>query len=156
MRKGAVAPADGARDRTAARNRLKPTETCPIAASVDDQEQLATLRSFRDNVLSKNIFGQIFTYLFYRNAAELTAILKQNDDIRERLKFLVDEYISVIGEAARGETACVGEKDRAVVIDLLKDIKDKGSLQLKADIDLVIEGMVSDSAEEVFGIAVEK
>ena len=86
----------------------------------------------------------------------LTAILEQNDDIRERLKTLVDEYISVIGEAARGETACVGDKDRAVVIDLLNDIKDKGSLQLKADIDLVIEGMVSSSAEEVFGIAVEK
>jgi hypothetical protein len=153
---GVVVSADKAAGQEGSQEALEASADCPIAASVDDQEQLATLRSFRDNVLSKNIFGQIFTFIFYRNAAELTAILKQNDDIRERLKFLVDEYISVIGEAARGETACVGDKDRAVVIDLLKDIKDKGSLQLKADIDLVIEGMVSNSAEEVFGIAVEK
>ncbi len=153
---GAVVSADPAAGQDGSREALETSAACPIAASIDDQGQLATLRSFRDNVLSKNIFGQIFTFIFYRNAAELTAILDQNDDIRERLKTLVDEYISVIGEAARGETACVGDKDRAVVIDLLNDIKDKGSLQLKTDIDLVIEGMVSSSAEEVFGIAVEK
>jgi len=153
---GAALSADKAAGQEGSQEALETSATCPFATSIDDQEQLATLRSFRDNILSKNIFGQIFTYLFYRNAAELTAILQQSDDIRERLKSLVDEYISVIGEAARDETACVREKDRAVVIDFLKDIKDKGSLQLKADIDLVIEGMVSSSAEEVFGIAVEK
>jgi hypothetical protein len=138
------------------RTTVEDEENCPLVTAIDDREQINTLRKFRDDVLSKTIFGQIFTYLFYRNATELTAILQEDDTMRERLTFLVDEYISVIGEAATGGTACLTESDRKSVIDLLESIKAKGSNQLKADIDLVIEGLVSGNVEEVFGITVEK
>jgi hypothetical protein len=38
---------------------------------------------------------------------------------------------------------------------LLEDIKNKGSLQLKADIDLVIEELLSGNMQELFGITFE-
>jgi hypothetical protein len=134
---------------------LEDSDTCPLTAAVDDQEQLNTLRSFRDNVLSKNIVGQIFTYLFYRNAAELTAILSLRDDFSERVRVMVDEYSSVIGEVANGGTTCLAKSDRENIMQLLRDIQGLGSSQLKADIDLVMEEMASGTTEELFGIAFE-
>jgi hypothetical protein len=134
---------------------LEDSDTCPLTAAVDDQDQLNTLRRFRDNVLSKNIVGQIFTYLFYRNAAELTAILQQHDDLSERVRALVDEHSSVIGEVANGGTVCIGESDRSSILKLLQDIKGMGSPQLKADIDLVMDEIVSGTMEELFGITFE-
>jgi hypothetical protein len=139
----------------AGKTSLEDSDTCPLAAAVDDQEQLNTLRSFRDNVLSTNIVGQIFTYLFYRNAAELTAILSQRDDFSERVRVMVDEYSSVIGEVANGGTTCLAKSDRENIMQLLRDIQGLGSSQLKADIDLVMEEMASGPTEELFGIAFE-
>jgi hypothetical protein len=147
---------DGVAGQDTSQTTVEDMETCPLVTAVDDQEQINTLRKFRDDVLSKTIFGQIFTYLFYRNATELTVILQENDTIRERIAFLVDEHISVIGEAASGSTACLTESDRKNVIDLLESVKTVGSPRLKADIELVIEGLVSGNVEEVFGITVEK
>jgi hypothetical protein len=135
---------------------LEASETCPIAAVVDDQEQLNTLRSFRDTVLSKHIAGQILTYLFYRNAPELTALLKQHDDLREQVRLLVDEYSPLIGEVARGGTACLWANDKQNILEILQAVKDKGSAQLKADIDLVLEGIASGNTAELFGITVER
>lgn len=134
---------------------LEDSDTCPLVAAVDDQEQINTLRSFRDNVLSKNIVGQIFTYLFYRNAAELTVILSQRDDLSERVRVLVDEYSPLIDEVSGGGTVCIGESDRSSILTLLEDIKGMGSPQLKADVDLVMEEMVSGDMGELFGITFE-
>ena len=135
---------------------VESADTCPFVASLDDQGQINTLRSFRDNVLSKNIIGQIFTHLFYRNAPELTALLKQHEDLRERVKFLVDEYSSMIGEVADGGTACLWKNDRKSIVELLEDIKDKGGAQLRADIDLVLEELRAGEIGEIFGITIEK
>jgi hypothetical protein len=153
---GAVFSADKAAGQEGSQEALETSAACPIAASVDDQEQISTLRNFRDNVLSKNVVGQIFTYLFYRNAPELTELLSQHDDLSDRVRVLVDEYSYLIEEVTNGGTACLLESDRENIIKLLQDIKGIGSLQLKADIDLVIEGILSGNVEEAFGITVEK
>jgi hypothetical protein len=135
---------------------LKDSDTCPLVAAVDDQEQITTLRSFRDNILSKNIVGQIFTHLFYRNTAELTELLKQHDEISDRIRVLVDEYSPLIEEVAGGGTICLPASDRENMVTLLKDIQGVGSPQLRADIDLVLAELVSGTMEELFGILVEK
>ena len=127
-----------------------------MSAAVDDQGRLDTLRSFRDNVLLKNIVGQIFVHLFYRNASELTAIIDQHHDMRERLQFLADEHMANIGEAASGWNACITGRDRKNVIDFLGSIREKGSPRLKADIDLVMEEFASGAMDEVLGIATEE
>jgi hypothetical protein len=134
---------------------LEDSDACPLADAVDDQEQINILSSFRDNVLSKNIVGQIFTYLFYRNAAELTVILKQRDNFSERVRVLVDEFSPLIDEVSGGGTVCIRESDRSSILKLLQDIKGMGSSQLKADIDLVIEELLSGNMEELFGITFE-
>ncbi len=151
-----AAPADNnAAGQNAGQTALEESDACPLTAAVDDQEQLDTLRRFRDNVLSKNIVGQILTYLFYRNAAELTVILTQRDDLRERVRVMVDEHSSVIGDVANGGTACISKSDRSAILTLLQDIKGMGSPQLKADIDLATEEIVSGNMEGLFGITVE-
>ena len=127
------------------------SENCPLATFLDDPQALATLREFRDKVLSRDINGIIFTYLFYRNASELTGLLKQNEDLVEQIKVLVDEYSSLISEVNDGEKAYLGDDDKDRIIGLLEEIKAKGSQQLKGDIDLVIEELKEGTVEELFG-----
>jgi len=154
-KRGAAVFGDGSTGQGDSHPPVESADTCPFVASLDDQEQINTLRSFRDNVLSKNIIGQIFTHLFYRNAPELTALLKQHEDLRERVKFLVDEYSSMVGEVANGGTACLWKNDRKSIVELLEDIKGKGGPQLKNDIDLVIEEINAGDMGELFAITIE-
>ena len=81
---------------------------CPLVASLDDPEDLATLREFRDKVLSQNVSGIIFTFLFYRNAAELTLLLDRNEALKEKVRLMVDEYSSLIQEVSNGGKAYLG------------------------------------------------
>ncbi len=156
VRPGASAFGVAGEARDGGRTSLEGSATCPLSAAVDDQGWLDTLRSFRDNVLLKNIVGQIFVQLFYRNAPELTAIIDQHHDMRERLQFLADEYMANIGEAASGGNACITGRDRKNVIDFLGSIREKGSPRLKADIDLVMEEFASGAMDGVLGIAAEE
>ena len=63
------------------------SETCPFVTSLDDPEDLAILRDFRDKVLSQNVSGIIFTFLFYRNAPELTHLLNQHEIERKGTEY---------------------------------------------------------------------
>jgi hypothetical protein len=130
------------------------SETCPLAASLDDPQDLATLREFRDTVLSRDINGIIFTYLFYRNASELTGLLEQNEEIVEQIALMVDEYSSLIREVANGGKAYLSDDDKERIIGLLDKIKAKGSQQLKDDISLVIEEL-NEGDLEIFGFTSE-
>lgn len=129
------------------------SETCPFATSLDDPEELATLRDFRDKVLSKNVSGIIFTFLFYRNAPELTRLLGQHEELQAKVGSMVTEYSSLINDLTNGGTASLLASDRAGIIELLEEIKAKGSPQLAADIDLVIEEIKEGAIEELIGVA---
>jgi len=131
------------------------SENCPLAASLDDPQDLATLREFRDKILSRDINGIIFTYLFYRNASELTGLLKQDEELVEQVKLMVDEYSSLIRQVNNGGKAYLGEEDKKRIIGLLEKIQAKGSQQLKGDISLVIDELKESNVEEVFGFTSE-
>ncbi len=131
------------------------SETCPLVASLDDPEDLATLREFRDKVLSQNVSGIIFTFLFYRNAAELTLLLDRNEALKEKVRLMVDEYSSLIQEVSNGGKAYLGAGDRARIVELLEEVKSKGSPQLTGDINLVIEELNGGNLEELFGFISE-
>jgi hypothetical protein len=97
------------------------------------------------------VSGVIFTFLFYRNAPELTNLLNQNKELTEKIRLMVDEYSSLISEVSNGGTVYLQESDRAAIIELLEEIKAKGSPQLRADIDLVTGELNEGNVEELFG-----
>lgn len=131
------------------------SETCPLVTSLDDPEDLAILRDFRDKVLSQDVSGVIFTFLFYRNAPEVTNLINQHEELKEKIRLMVDEYSSLINEVSNGGTVYLQESDKAGIIELLKEIKAQGSPQLKADIDLVMGELNGGNVEELFGFTSE-
>ena len=127
------------------------SETCPFVSSLDDPEDLAILRDFRDEVLSQDVSGVIFTFLFYRNAPELTDLLNQHEELKAKIRFMVDEYGSLIDDVSNGGTVYLRESDKTGIIELLEEIKAKGSPQLRTDIDLVIGELKEGNVWELFG-----
>jgi hypothetical protein len=130
------------------------SKACPLVATLDDAKDLAALRGFRDNVLSQHTSGIIFTFLFYRNAPELTQLLDQFSELKEKIRMAVTEYSSLIDDVSKGGTAYLSDGDILRIIHLLEEIKTKGSPQLKADIDLVIEEINAGTIVELCGVII--
>ena len=66
----------------------------------------------------------------------------------------VTEYSSLIDDVSNGGTANLSKGDILDIIQLLEEIKTKGSPQLKADIDLVIEDINDGTIVELCGIII--
>ena len=96
------------------------SETCPFATFLDNPEGLAALRDFRDKVLSQHVSGVVFTFLFYRNAPELTRLLSQHKGLQEEVKSIVSDYSALLNDLSNGETAYLLDDDRVRIISLLK------------------------------------
>jgi hypothetical protein len=128
--------------------------SCPLVTALDDPGELAALRDFRDKVLSQHLSGIIFTFLFYRNAPELTRLLTRHEGLQEKVRVLVNEYRALLEDVSNGGTAYLQESDRSRVIELLEEIKTQGSPQLTADIDLVIDEIYAGTLGELCGIII--
>jgi len=125
---------------------------CPFMSTLDNQDDIDTLRILRDSMLD-NIFGLILTCIYYQNAAEVTSILSENPELQDKLRDLVSDNISVgVALINKGE-ASVSKGNVEGVIDFLNKLKAEGNPQLKADLNLAIEAIKA--GYFLYGLGVE-
>lgn len=127
---------------------------CPFATALDNQEDINTLRTLRDSILT-NVFGLIATYLYYQNSSEITSIIVENSKLQDELKNLVSENISAAVGLINGGSVSFPKDKVDDVIDFLNDLKTEGSPGLKSDITLVIEAIKAGYFLYGLGVKVE-
>ena len=113
---------------------------CLFMNTLHNQGDIKILRNLRDSLLT-NIFGLILTTVYYQNSAEVTSILVENPGLQDNLRDLVGENINVALNLINRRKASVSKDNVDRVIELLNDIKSKGSPRLKADISLVTRAL---------------
>ena len=128
---------------------------CPLASSLDNQEQLDTLRAFRDSWINTGS-GAMVAAVYYQNAAEVTLILSRNPALKEQLKQLVSAHINKAGEFVARSEVTVSGKVTGEVIGFLNELKAEGSPKLKHAVGVVIRGLRDGSLLTGLGITVVK
>jgi hypothetical protein len=127
---------------------------CPLVSSLDNTVQIEILRMARNTVL-KNLSGILLTSIYYRNLAEVDAILERNPDLRATLKHLVAENFGVAQQYIIKGKATMHISALGEAIDFLKAVREEGSLQLQIDIDMVLAGIERGYLMYDMGIVVE-
>ncbi len=70
---------------------------CPISLALDDDElQLATIRSFRDNVLKKSKEGQEIIRLYYQWSPIIVKFMERDEEFTNDVKDIIDEVLPLI------------------------------------------------------------
>lgn len=80
------------------RNINKNNNNCFIATAVYgyDSKETNFLRNWRDNKLSKNIFGRIFIYTYYKISPHLVPIIRNHPKLKQFIRKKLDVLISYI------------------------------------------------------------
>ena len=134
-------------------NYIQVSISCPFLTITDNQNDLETMRKFRDSLFTKP-YGLFLTVLYYRNTGEISSILAENPALQEKFKHLVSENIGTAEELlAAGEVMIAAEKVDAIVA-ALHEIQAAAGPKLRSDIDLVIMGLTHGYLLEGLGIKI--
>ena len=128
---------------------------CPLASSLDNQEQISTLRAFRDFWKTTG-FGSQMVALYYQNAAEVTSILTRHPELKEQVQHLVSENISIVRSLAAGNEVAVSVKELNKVTGFLNDLKAEGSPKLQITISFIIRELAEGHLLREMGITTDK
>lgn len=74
-------------------------EGCYIATMIYgsyEHPQVMILRWYRDNVLRKNLLGQLFIRTYYFFSPKLVAVLKGHDKINKTIRYILDKQVQRI------------------------------------------------------------
>jgi hypothetical protein len=126
---------------------------CPLASSLDNQGQIATLRAFRDSWITTGTGAQL-TALYYQNAAEVKLLLRRHPALKAQVQQVVAENIAVIRKLAACNEVTVSVKELNAITGFLNYLKSAGSPQLKIAIDWVIKSINNGSLLSELGVKV--
>lgn len=127
---------------------------CPISTLLDNQENISTLRLFRNHML-KNLFGLILVSLYYQNSDELLKTLITNPELNDRLDDLISENIHMAQTILNGNRTALPESTLLETIHLLEQFKKHGSRQLADDLTIVINLLSHNTILSHLGISVD-
>ncbi|MFG6686241.1 CFI-box-CTERM domain-containing protein [Mariniflexile sp. HNIBRBA6329] len=80
------------------KNSLKPKKGCYIATMAYgnyNHPQVVELRNFRDNILSKTVFGRIFIKFYYKHSPYLVERLKNKQNVNSIIRKVLDSFIRI-------------------------------------------------------------
>ena len=80
-------------------SRSSSNEGCYIATMIYgsyEHPQVMILRWYRDNVLQKNLLGQLFIRTYYFFSPKLVAVLKGHDKINKTIRYILDKQVQRI------------------------------------------------------------
>jgi PKD repeat protein len=127
---------------------------CPLARSLNNEQDIETLQRVRDRMLP-GITGMVLVSMYYRHAFEMVQMLEENPLLQERLREVVAKNIRVAEQMIAGEQAVVSADQIAEVVQFLEAIKARGSLRLQNDLDIIITGLTDGHLLQTLGIQVE-
>lgn len=68
---------------------------CFTASIIENESELAALRNFRDNVLSKSKQGRALIDLYYKHSRSLHAIIKNNPELKPYIKTIIFSFAAL-------------------------------------------------------------
>lgn len=94
---------------------IAPASGCPLMNTINSQNQLAVLRSLRDDMITHEA-GLMITMLYYQHAPEVAAILKQNLHLQNEVRELANRNIGLIQQL-------LSEREIVISADVIADIE---------------------------------
>jgi len=145
---------DGTSTKAVKPNYVLVTPSCPFVSSLDNPQDIHTLRVFRDSMLN-NISGIILTSFYYKNYTEISRIIAENPELQNRLRELAAEHIGIVQDLITGREATISRSAANDTVEFLYELQKEGSLKLKNDINLIIMGIEDGYLLKGMGIHVE-
>jgi hypothetical protein len=108
---------------------------CPARKALGDEStaELEALRVFRDKRLNQSAEGAKMVGLYYRHAAELTAMLERRPDIAAQVRELVLELLPQLG----GQKLSLSNDMKQQILGLIDELRIDASPGLKKSLRLV-------------------
>jgi len=113
---------------------------CPIEMMLNHQEHLKVLRNLRDLRLRKSK-GMDLIRIYDENAAEISAILSKNPELKDKLRNLIIANMDMTEQLLDTGRVTIDKDIIKEIIVFLNHLKKLGSPKLKQAIDSVITGV---------------
>ena len=127
---------------------------CPIQRTLNCREDVDALRLLRD-IRFMNATGIFITYIYYKNSAEISAILEEHPELQQQMKALADDNISVARELVNKGAAVISPGAVDDITRFLENLRQNSSPGLQADIQLIINGIKNRRLVEGIGVKVK-
>lgn len=127
---------------------------CPLATSLESREDIDSLRMLRDARFN-NITGWFPTFMYYQNAAEISAILANNPVLQKQLNALVHEHIESARILIAAGAVTVSRNAMDDMVGFLHELKAEGGPRLQQDIDFIIRGIEDGKLLKGIGVTVK-
>ena len=102
-----------------------------------------------------NTTGIFITCIYYKNSAEISAILEEHPELQQQMKALVAGNISVARELVNKGAAVISRDKVDDITRFLENLRQNSSLKLQADIQLIINGIKNRRLVEGIGVKVK-
>lgn len=113
----------------------EPSTPCPASQLFGEQSpETSLLREFRDSVLMESAEGRLLIEAYYRNADEITTIIKNNTSIRKKLTQAILNLLPPVNKALVGFSFTIDEKTVRLLQELGQEVSVLASDRLKHDI----------------------
>ena len=111
---------------------------CPMSLALyENEDDLSSLRKFRDERLSSTPLGQDYINLFYKHSDEVTLILLLNPDLISHTAEAIGKLLPVVDSLIKGEGINVDMETIKEIDILLDGIDAEASPSLKVDINKI-------------------
>jgi hypothetical protein len=113
---------------------------CPIQRTLNTRDDVDALRLLRD-IRFMNAPGLFITCIYYKNSAEISAILEEHPELQQQMKALAAGNISVVRELVNNGAAVISRDKVDDITRFLEKLRQDSSPGLQADIQLIINGI---------------
>jgi hypothetical protein len=120
----------------------------------DTAGSLRSLRQLRDERLHTAI-GALLAAVYYQNMHEVSAILREDADLRFRFTRITLTCMPVARELLVKGSAVTATEDMQEIYEFLSDLQDQAGLKLSMDIDFILRGIDSGWLLPCLGVTVE-
>ena len=139
---------------------VSPGSGCPVALLLDeDREQddtLATLRLFRDDVMGQSATGRAYTRQFSRHAFEVSLILLGDPALFEEVRETLLATLPTIEAVVNGERAMLTAENQVALDAVLDALQANASLPLQRTIHELRSDLHNGKRLRALGIEVER
>ena len=146
---------DGSSDTEIKGNLIWASPYCPLVCSLKSTAEVNILRNLREHILNESIFGPIVVNLYYQHAAEVSEILYECPEFKEKLRDLVGRHINAVNGVIKGRKVSLSEHEVDEIMGFLHDLKEEGSSDLVRDVSIVIKALQGGYFLQGLGVSIE-
>lgn len=111
---------------------------CPLSTVLTSQEDIDTLRRFRDRQLQNSQHAHLVT-LYYKHAGDIASILAQDPVLTEQVKELIERNTGIVGKLTTNGSVSIEQHFVEETIAVLGALQEEASSALKDDLEHLIQ-----------------